>query len=92
MSFRSFKGRFSPLDLQDHCFDQIIITSSRYLQIVYFCWFSQYCNSINIGIIPKPKTASSHLTCIVESIPGTCIVELILMDFGIDSKNSHPFE
>ena len=90
MSFRSLNGRLSPLDLQDHCFDQIIM-SSRYRRIVYFCWFTQFSNSINVGIVPKPRTASSHLNCKVELILGTCIVELIMMDFGIDRKNSNPF-
>ena len=90
MSFRSLKGRLSPLDLQDHCFDQIIM-SSRYRRIVYFCWFTQFSNTINVGIVPKHRTASSHLNCKVELIPGTCIDELILMDFGIDRENSHLF-
>ena len=90
MSFRSLNGRLSPLDLQDPCFDQIIM-SSRYRRIVYFCWFTQFSNSINVGIVPRPRMASSHLNCKVELILGTCIIELILMDFGIDLKNSNPF-
>ena len=50
----------------------------------FFRLFSQYSERISVRVIPKFKSASSHLRCKVELTTGTCGVKFILNDFGID--------
>ena len=52
--------------------------------MMFFHLFSQYSKRICMRVIPKFKSASSHLRCKAELTTGTCGVKFILNDFGID--------